>query len=73
MPAYPAELPVDYHSENETLTVVTTCLKWTFAYNFWIKLTAHPAENPNISKQIDINKHNSLLVSLSEAPDNNPT
>ena len=32
-------------------------------------MTAHPEEDPNISKQIDINKHNPLLVSLSEALD----
>ena len=36
-------------SGNETLTVVITCLKWTFNYDFWIKVTAHPEGNPNIS------------------------
>ena len=56
-------------SENETLTVVITCLKWTFIYDFWKRVTAHPEGNPNISKQIDINKNNTLLVSLSEALD----
>ena len=56
-------------SGNETLTVVITCLKWTFNYDFWIRVTAHPERNPTISKQIDINKHNRLLVSLSEALD----
>ena len=54
-------------SENETLTVVITCLKWTFNYDFWISVTAHPEGNPSISKQIDIIKHNPLLVFLSEA------
>ena len=29
-------------------------------------MTAHPEVNPHISKQIDINKHNPLLESLSE-------
>ena len=53
-------------SENETLTVVITCLKWTFNYDFWIRVTAHPEGNPNISKQIDNNRHNPLLESLSE-------
>ena len=32
-------------------------------------MTAHPEGNPIISKQIDINKHNPLLESLSEALD----
>ena len=32
-------------------------------------MTAHPEGNPHISKQIDINKHNPLLKSLSEALD----
>ena len=56
-------------SGNETLTVVITRLKWTFNYDFWIRVTAHPEGNPNISKQIDINKDNTLLESLSEALD----
>ena len=56
-------------SANGTLTVVITCLKWTFNHDFWIRVTAHPEGNPHISKQIDINKHNPLLESLSEALD----
>ena len=56
-------------SGNETLTVVITCLKWTFNYDFLIRVNAHPEKNPNISKQIDINKDNPLLESLSEALD----
>ena len=54
---------------NETLTVVITCLKWTFNYDFWIKVTAHPDGNPKNSKQKDNNKHNPLLEYLSEALD----
>ena len=57
-------------SGTETLTVVITCLKWSFDYDFWVRLTAHPEGNPNILKQIHNNKHNPLLVSLSEALDN---
>ena len=30
-------------------------------------MTAHPEENPSISKQINIDKHHPLLESLSEA------
>ena len=54
-------------SESETLTVVITCLKWTSNYDFWIRVAAHPEGNSSISKQTDINKHNPLLLCLSEA------
>ena len=54
-------------SENETPTVVITCSEGTFNYEIWIRVTAHPEGNLKISKQIDINKHNSLLECLSEA------
>ena len=56
-------------SENETLTVVIICLKWTFNYEFWKNVTAHSEVDPHISKQKDINKHNPLLESLPEALD----
>ena len=65
----PLNCPWSITSGTETLTVVITCLKWTFNYDFWIRVTAHPEGNPKISKQIDINQHNPLLVSLSEALD----
>ena len=61
----PLNCPWNITSGNETLTVVITCLKLTFNYDFW----AHPEGNPKISKQRDINKHNPLLVSSSEALD----
>ena len=54
-------------SKVETLTVVITCLEWTFNYDFWMRMTAHPEGKPNISKQIDNNKHHPLLASPSEA------
>ena len=69
----PLNCPWTITSGKETLTVVITCLKWTFNYDFWIRVTAHPEGNPTISKQIKINKHNPLLVSLvslSEVLDN---
>ena len=50
-------------------SIVIICMKWTFIYDFWIRVTAHPERNPNILKQIDIIKHNPLLVSLSKALD----
>ena len=70
MPAYPLNCPWTINSGNETLTVVITCLKLTFNYDFWIRVTAHPERNPSISKQISINKHNPLIVSLPEVLDN---
>ena len=66
---FPLNCPWVITSGIETLTVLITCLKWTFNYDCWIRVTAHPEGNPNISKQIDIIKHNPLLVSLSEALD----
>ena len=66
---FPLNCPWVITSGSGTLTVVFTCLKWTFNYDFWIRVTAHPEGNPNTSKQININKHNSLLLSLSEALD----
>ena len=51
--------------EKETIAFIITSLERTFNYDFWIRVTAHPEENPNISKQIDINKQHPLLESLS--------
>ena len=65
----PLSCPWTITSANGTLTVVITCLKRTFNYDFWIRVTAHPEGNPHISKQIDINKHIPLLESLSESLD----
>ena len=59
--------PCAITSENEILTVVITILKWTCNYDFWTRVTAHPEEKPNISKQTDINEHHLLLAALSEA------
>ena len=65
----PLNCPRTITSANGALTVVITCLKWTFKYDFSIRVTAHPEGKPHISKQIDFNKHNPLLESLSEALD----
>ena len=65
----PLNCPRTITSEDGTLTVDITCLKWTFNYDFWIRVTAHPEGNPSIVNQIEINKHNPLLVSLFEALD----
>ena len=65
----PLNCPWTITSENTTSTVVITCLKWTFNYDFWIRVTAHPEGNPIISKQVHNNKHSPLLVPPSEALD----
>ena len=54
-------------SNDENLSVIITCLKWIFNYDFWIGTTVYPVENPQISKQVDIWEHSPLLESLSEA------
>ena len=66
---FPLNCPWTNTSADKTLTVVITCLKWTFNYDFWIRVTSHPERSPNISKQIDINYHKPLPVSLLEALD----
>ena len=66
-PYAPLNCPRTITSEEKTLTVVIMWLKWTFNFNLWITVTAHPEEKPNISKIIGINKHHPLLASLSEA------
>ena len=38
----PLNSPWTITSGTETLTVVITCIKWTFNYDFWIRVTAHP-------------------------------
>ena len=65
----PLNCPWTITSGKETQTVVITCLKWTFNYVFWIRVTARPEGNPAVSKQIIINKHNPVIESLSEALD----
>ena len=65
----PWKCPWTITSESGTPTVIIIYLKWTFNYDSWIRVTAHPEGNPNTSKQIDIIRQNPLLESLSEALD----
>ena len=62
----PLNCPWTFTCEDEVLAFIITSLEWTFNYDFWIRVAAHP-ENPNNSKQINNNKHHPLLESLSEA------
>ena len=50
-----------------TLEFIITSLEWTFIYDLWIRVTAHSEGNPNILKQINIDKYHPLLEFLSEA------
>ena len=63
----PLNCPWIITSQDGTLTVIISCLKWTFNYDFWIRVTVHPDGNSGISKQIDLNDHHPLLKSLSDA------
>ena len=63
----PLNCPWIITSEDETLTVIITCLKWTFNYDFWIRVRVHPERKSEISKQIDLDDQHSLLKSLSDA------
>ena len=63
----PINFPWAIVSNDENLTVIITCLKWTFNYDFWIRVTVYPERNPHISKQVDIWERIPLLESLSEA------
>ena len=67
----PLTCPRAITCEYGTPAFVITSLEWTFDYDFWIRVTAHPQENPSISKQINIDKHHPLLESLSEALNDN--
>ena len=53
--------------QDTNLTVIITCLKWTFNYDFCVRVTAYPLETPTISKQIDLDDHHPLLRSLTDA------
>ena len=63
----PLTCPWTITCEDGTLSFIITSLDWTFNYDFWIRVTAHPEENPIISKQLNIDKHHPLLESLSRA------
>ena len=63
---FPLTCPWTITCKDGTLVFIITILEWTFNYDFWIRVTAYPEENPNNLKQIDINKHHPLLESLSE-------
>ena len=54
-------------SQDTNLTVIITCLKWTFNFEFCVRVTTYPLGTPYISKQIDLDDHHPLLRSLTDA------
>ena len=54
-------------SQDTNQTVIITCLKWTFSFEFCVRVTAYPLGSPNIAKQLDLDDHHPLLRSLTDA------
>ena len=54
-------------SEHTNLTVIITCPKWTFNYDFCVRVTAYPLGAPNASKQKDLDDLYPLPTSLTDA------
>ena len=51
-------------TSNEIIAVNITCLKWTFNYDFWIRVEIHPQGNPTASQLLDIDEFHPLFKSL---------
>ena len=64
---YPLNFSWTLISKGEILTVLVTCLKWTYNYEFWIQITAHPQRDPNIPKQKISTSITPMLKFLSDA------
>ena len=54
-------------SQDISLSVIITCLKWTSNYDFCVRKTAYSLGAPNISKQIDLDDCHHLLRPLTDA------
>ena len=54
-------------AKDGSLTVIITCLKGTFKYDFWIRVTTHPHGDPNTSKQTNFGEQHPLLKLISKA------
>ena len=63
----PLNCPWTMTSKDESLTFNISCLKWTFNYDFCVRVTAHPQGAPSVSKQIHLDDHHPLLRSLTDA------
>ena len=51
-------------THNEIITVNILYLKWTFNYDFWIRVELHPQGNPKASQLLDIDELHPLFKSL---------
>ena len=54
-------------SQDTNLTVIITCLKWTFNFEFCVRVTAYQLGAPNIPKQMALDDHHPLLRFLTDA------
>ena len=54
-------------TNSEILTVNVIYPKWTFNYDFWIRVVFHPLGNPKASQLLDIVELHPLLKSLATA------
>ena len=54
-------------SQDTSLRVIITCLKWTFNYDFCVRVTAYPLGASNVTKQIDLDDRHPLHRSLTDA------
>ena len=53
-------------SQNTNQTIIITCLKWTFNFEFSVRVTAYQLGASNISKQIDLDDNHPLQRSLTD-------
>ena len=54
-------------TNNESITVKITYLKWTFRYDYWIRVKNQPQENSDASQLFDKTELPSLFKSLATA------
>ena len=54
-------------SQDTNQTVIITCLKWPFNFEFCVRVKACQLGAPNIRKQIDLDDNHPLLRSLTVA------
>ena len=54
-------------TSNESTTVYIIYLKWTFIYDFWIRVEIHPQRNPKASQLLHIDELHPLSKSLATA------
>ena len=54
-------------TSNESITVNIIYLKWTFNYDFWIRVEGHPQRNPKVFQLLDIDELHPLFKSLATA------